>query len=146
MDGTLAAVLSVVLLTVLSASSTFLEPYDLLYDNAVLAFYKSDYESVVRHMEAALTSYSEVRRTKVRCRLRCQDQHQFEATFWDLHFFDVVLRRAACLNSCIEEKLGTQSVHKVSEDVVQDFNRRIDPIQLLTTGLSEGKKVELISI
>lgn len=125
MDGTLAAVLSVVLLTVLSASSTFLEPYDLLYDNAVLAFYKSDYESVVRHMEAALTSYSEVRRTKVRCRLRCQDQHQFEATFWDLHFFDVVLRRAACLNSCIEEKLGTQSVHKVSEDVVQDFNRRI---------------------
>lgn len=125
MDGNLAAVLPVVLLTVLSASSAFLEPYDLLYETAVQAFYKSDYESVVRHMEAALNSSAEVRCTKVRCRLRCQDQHQFEASFSDLRFFDIVLRRAACLNNCIDEKLGSQSYHKVSEDVVQDFNRRI---------------------
>lgn len=29
------------------------------------------------------------------------------------------------MNTCVEEKLGSQSVHKVSEDVVQDFHRRI---------------------
>uniref|UniRef100_A0A8C6WSY6 procollagen-proline 3-dioxygenase n=1 Tax=Neogobius melanostomus TaxID=47308 RepID=A0A8C6WSY6_9GOBI len=125
MDGNSAAALPVVLLTVLSISSAFLQPYDLLYDNAVQAFSQSDYGSVVRHMEAALSSFSELRRTKVRCRLRCQDQHQFESNFTDLGFFYGVLRRAACMNPCIEEKLGAQSLHKVSEDVLQDFNRRI---------------------
>ncbi|XP_026201042.1 prolyl 3-hydroxylase 2 [Anabas testudineus] len=128
MDGNFppAAVLSVVLLTVaLSSSAAFLEPYDLLYDNAVQAFYSGDYGNVVRFMEGALSSYREVRRTKVRCRLRCQDQHPFDQALSDLRFFDVVLRRAACMNTCIEEKLGTQSVHKVSEDVAQDFHRRI---------------------
>lgn len=116
---------AVLLCAALSSSAAFLEPYDLLYDTAVRAFYSSDYDGVVRHMEAALSSHREVRRTKVRCRLRCQDQHPFEETFSDLRFFDAVLRRAACMDRCIEEKLGAQSVHKVSEDVVQDFNRRI---------------------
>uniref|UniRef100_A0A3P8S742 procollagen-proline 3-dioxygenase n=1 Tax=Amphiprion percula TaxID=161767 RepID=A0A3P8S742_AMPPE len=128
MDGNSppAAVWCVVLLcAALSSSAAFLEPYDLLYDTAVRAFYSSDYGGVVRSMEAALSSHREVRRTKVRCRLRCQDQHPFEETFSDLRFFDAVLRRAACMDKCIEEKLGAQSVHKVSEDVVQDFNRRI---------------------
>uniref|UniRef100_A0A4W6FF22 procollagen-proline 3-dioxygenase n=1 Tax=Lates calcarifer TaxID=8187 RepID=A0A4W6FF22_LATCA len=129
MDGNFspASISAVVLLltVALSSSAAFLEPYDLLYDNAVQAFYSSDYENVVRYMEGALSSCREVRRTKVRCRLRCQDQHPFDDTFSDLRFFDVVLRRAGCMNKCIEEKLGTQSVHKVSEDVVQDFNRRI---------------------
>lgn len=128
MDGNFspAAISSVVLLTVvLSSSAAFLEPYDLLYDDAVRAFYNNDYNNVVRYMEGALSSYTEVRRTRVRCRLRCQDQHPFDETFGDLRFFDVVLRRAACMNTCIEEKLGSQSVHKVSEDVVQDFHRRI---------------------
>ncbi|XP_054871615.1 prolyl 3-hydroxylase 2 [Amphiprion ocellaris] len=128
MDGNSppAAVWCVVLLcAALSSSAAFLEPYDLLYDTAVRAFYSSDYGGVVRYMEAALSSHREVRRTKVRCRLRCQDQHPFEETFSDLRFFDAVLRRAACMDKCIEEKLGAQSVHKVSEDVVQDFNRRI---------------------
>uniref|UniRef100_A0A8C4GJK1 procollagen-proline 3-dioxygenase n=1 Tax=Dicentrarchus labrax TaxID=13489 RepID=A0A8C4GJK1_DICLA len=104
---------------------TVLEPYDLLYDNAVQAFYNNDYSDVVRFMEGALSSYTEVRRTRVRCRLGCQDQHPFDASFSDLVFFDVVLKRAACMNKCIEEILGSQSVHKVSEDVVQDFQRRI---------------------
>ncbi|KAM4628667.1 prolyl 3-hydroxylase 2 [Polymixia lowei] len=121
-----SGILSAVLLAVLLCSSTaVLEPYDLLYDNGVHAFYNNDYKSVVRYMEAALGSYAEVRRSKVRCRLRCQDQHPFDATFADLQFFDVVLRRSACMNTCIEEKIGTQSMHTVSEDVIQDFHRRI---------------------
>uniref|UniRef100_A0AAQ4R8N2 procollagen-proline 3-dioxygenase n=1 Tax=Gasterosteus aculeatus aculeatus TaxID=481459 RepID=A0AAQ4R8N2_GASAC len=76
-------------------------------------------------MEGALRACKEVRSSRVRCRLRCQDQHPFDATFSDLRFPDVVLRRAACMNACIEERIGTQSMHKVGEDVVQDFHRRI---------------------
>ncbi|XP_076009315.1 prolyl 3-hydroxylase 2 [Genypterus blacodes] len=129
MDGNFpqaGVLVSFVLLTAaLSSSVAFLEPYDLLYDDAVRAFSDSDYTNVVRYMEGALGSYAEVQRTKVRCRLRCQDQHPFDAAFTDLRFFDVVLRRSACINPCIEEKLGAQSVHKVSEDVLQDFHRRI---------------------
>uniref|UniRef100_A0A671YYZ5 procollagen-proline 3-dioxygenase n=1 Tax=Sparus aurata TaxID=8175 RepID=A0A671YYZ5_SPAAU len=115
----------ILLAAALSTSTAFLEPYDLLYDNAVQAFYNSDYHNVVRYMEGALSSYAEVRRTRVRCRLTCQDQHPFDETFMDLRFSDAVLQRAACMNRCIEEKLGSQSVHKVSEDVLQDFHRRI---------------------
>lgn len=120
-------ILSVFLLfsDLLLCSAAFLEPVDLLYDSAVQAFYGSDYESVVRYMEGALSSHRGVRRTRIRCRLRCQDQHPFHKTFSDLRFFDVVLRRTVCMNACIEAKLGTQSVHKVSDEVIQDFNRRI---------------------
>lgn len=117
--------LPVLLSAVLPSSAGVLEPYDLLYDNAVEAFYSADYESVVRYMEGALSSHRQVRATRVRCRLRCQDQHPLDESFSDLRFFDSVLRRAACMNKCIEEKVGTQSLHKISEDVVQDFNRRI---------------------
>ncbi|XP_004570276.2 prolyl 3-hydroxylase 2 isoform X1 [Maylandia zebra] len=128
MDGNLFPTLiflPVLLSAVLPSSAGVLEPYDLLYDNAVEAFYSADYESVVRYMEGALSSHRQVRATRVRCRLRCQDQHPLDESFSDLRFFDSVLRRAACMNKCIEEKVGTQSLHKVSEDVVQDFNRRI---------------------
>lgn len=120
-----AAALSVVVLGVALSSAALLEPHDLLYDDAVRAFYGGDYRSVVRFMEGALGSHAQLRRTKVRCRLRCQDQHPFDDAFSDLRFFDVVLRRAACVNACVEQKLGSQSLHRVSEDVVQDFNRRI---------------------
>lgn len=125
MDASFPPAAILLLTVVLSSSTAFLEPYDFLYDNAVQAFYSSDYINVVRYMEGALSSYAEVRRTRVRCRLRCQDQHPFDEAFSDLRFFDAVLRRAACMNKCIEEILGSQSVHKVSEDVVQDFHRRI---------------------
>lgn len=121
-----ARLLSKVLLTVLLATcAAFLEPFDLLYENAVQAFYNSDYDNVVRYMEGAISSHRELRRTRIRCRLRCQDQHQLGEVFSESRFFDAVIRRAACMNACVEKELGSQSVHKVSEDVVQDFNRRI---------------------
>ncbi|XP_056132877.1 prolyl 3-hydroxylase 2 [Lampris incognitus] len=135
MDGTsspgLARSLFLLLVVLLSSSVAFIEPCDLLYDQAVQAFYKGDYGGVVRSMEGALHSYAQVRRSKVGCRLRCEDQHPFDdddaaaAAVAELRFFDVVLRRSACMNGCIEDKLGTQSMHRVSEDVVQDFHRRI---------------------
>uniref|UniRef100_A0A3B5KTW0 procollagen-proline 3-dioxygenase n=1 Tax=Xiphophorus couchianus TaxID=32473 RepID=A0A3B5KTW0_9TELE len=136
-------ILSVFLLfsDLLLCSAAFLEPVDLLYDSAVQAFYGGDYESVVRYMEGALSSHRGVRHTRIRCRLRCQDQHPFHKTFSDLRFFDVVLRRTVCMNACIEAKLGTQSVHKVSDEVIQDFNRRI-PYNYLQLAYQKLKQPE----
>ncbi|XP_061539961.1 prolyl 3-hydroxylase 2 [Phycodurus eques] len=125
MDANFLVVFTAVLLASVPPSSATLEPYDLLYDDAVRAFYSGDYGGVVRTMERALSSYGGLRRSRVRCRLRCQDQHPFGDAVSDLAFFDVVLRRAACVDGCIEQDIGVQSMHKVSEDVVQDFRRRI---------------------
>ncbi|XP_066503478.1 prolyl 3-hydroxylase 2 [Hoplias malabaricus] len=102
-----------------------LEPYDLLYDNGVEAFSKGDYAGVVRYMEKALQTFSKVRETKIRCRLTCEEQHRIDGSANTELFFDSVLHRAVCLNHCIESQIGSQSVHKVSEDVIQDFHRRI---------------------
>ncbi|KAM6963057.1 prolyl 3-hydroxylase 2 [Aplochiton taeniatus] len=126
---------------IFSSTTASLEPYDLLYDNGVEAFYTSDYTNVVRYMEGALSSYAVARQTKVRCRLMCQNQHPFDATSSDLQFFDVVLRRSSCLNECIEEKLGTQSMHKISEDVIQDFQRRI-PYNYLQLAYQKLKQLD----
>ncbi|KAK1168406.1 prolyl 3-hydroxylase 2-like [Acipenser oxyrinchus oxyrinchus] len=119
--------ISVLLQTLLLCSTAAsLEPYDLLYASGVEAFYRHDYENVVLYMEKALASYTELRQTKVQCRLGCNDQHPFDASFSDLAFFSAVLKRAACLNECMESKVGQQlSVHLVSGDVVQDFSRRV---------------------
>lgn len=111
--------------TLLYSAYALLEPYDLLYDNGVEAFYSSDYKNVVSYMERALSSYSELRRTKVRCRLQCKEKHPFDVSSSDLRFFDAVLHRASCLNECIDSVVGSQSMHRVSDDVIQDFHRRI---------------------
>uniref|UniRef100_A0A674CNK5 procollagen-proline 3-dioxygenase n=1 Tax=Salmo trutta TaxID=8032 RepID=A0A674CNK5_SALTR len=139
----IGSILSIVLQALLLSSSSHgsLEPYDLLYNNAVEAFYRSDYRDVVRHMEGALSSYAEVRQTKVRCRLRCQNQHPFDSASMDLQFFDVVLRRSNCQNECIEETVGTQSMHRVSEDVIQDFHRRI-PYNYLQLAYQKLKQLD----
>ncbi|RXN18035.1 prolyl 3-hydroxylase 2 [Labeo rohita] len=115
--------LTCILQTLLLSSAT-LQPFDLLYHNGVEAFYKGDYGNVVRYMESALKSFSEVRQTRIRCRLKCGDQHRFDNFLTD-KIFEVILYRGHCLNQCIEGKIGAQSMHKVSEDVIQDFNRRI---------------------
>ncbi|KAA0712283.1 Prolyl 3-hydroxylase 2 [Triplophysa tibetana] len=118
--GVLTCILQALLL-----SSATLQPFDLLYNNAVEAFYKGEYGDVVRYMESALSSFSEVRETRISCRLRCTDHHRFGDLQIEEAFFEVILHRANCMNECIERKLGAQSMHKVSDDVIQDFNRRI---------------------
>ncbi|TRY96934.1 hypothetical protein DNTS_014282 [Danionella cerebrum] len=105
-------------------SSASLEPFDLLYHNGVQEFYNGDYAKAVHFMERALDTFSEVRRTRIRCRLKCREHHAFEG-FATEKVFEVILHRANCLNNCIEGRIGLQSVHKVSEDVIQEFNRRI---------------------
>lgn len=123
MNPKLYGFLTCILQTLLLSSAT-LEPFDLLYENGLEAFHKGDYGNVVRYMESALSSFSEVRQTKIRCRLKCRDQHRFDSLLTD-KFFEAILYRAHCLNECFEGKLGAQSMHKVSEDVSQDFSRRI---------------------
>ncbi|XP_030640483.1 prolyl 3-hydroxylase 2 [Chanos chanos] len=122
-------------------TTAVLEPYDLLYDNGVEAFYRGDYKEVVKYMEKALSSFTELRQTKTRCRLKCKDRHRFDGYKSDLQFFDTLLRRASCLNKCIESKIGPQSMHKVSEDVIQDFHRRI-PYNYLQMAYYKLKQVD----
>ncbi|XP_062868503.1 prolyl 3-hydroxylase 2 [Trichomycterus rosablanca] len=118
--GALTIIFQIVLL-----SAATLEPYDMLYASGVEALNQGDYASVVMYMEGALRSFSEVRQTRIGCSLKCNDEHELSSSATELHLFDVVLRRAACLSDCIETKIGPQSMHKVSEDVLQDFRRRI---------------------
>ncbi|XP_051977203.1 prolyl 3-hydroxylase 2-like [Xyrauchen texanus] len=124
MNSRIFSFITCILQTLLLSSAT-LVPFDLLYDNGVQAFYNGDYDKVVRYMESALGSFSEVRQTRVRCRLKCRDQHRFDGLLIEEKFFEVILHRAHCANECIERKLGAQSMHKVSDDVIQDFHRRI---------------------
>ncbi|XP_051551270.1 prolyl 3-hydroxylase 2-like [Myxocyprinus asiaticus] len=124
MNSRIYGFITCILQTLLLSSAT-LEPFDLLYDSGVQAFYKGEYDKVVRYMESALGSFSEVRQTRIRCRLKCRDQHRFDGLLIEEKFFEVILHRAHCANECIERKLGAQSMHKVSDDVIQDFHRRI---------------------
>uniref|UniRef100_A0A4W4FLY8 procollagen-proline 3-dioxygenase n=1 Tax=Electrophorus electricus TaxID=8005 RepID=A0A4W4FLY8_ELEEL len=118
-----------------------LSPYDLLYHNGIEAFSRGDYTNVVRYMEKALRSFSEVHETKIRCRLKCKDQHSLDRFLTDLQLFDVILRRAACLNDCTERKIGPQSMHKVTEEVTQDFNRRV-PYNYLQLAYQKLKQLD----
>ncbi|KAL7837766.1 hypothetical protein SRHO_G00274770 [Serrasalmus rhombeus] len=114
-----------------------LEPYDLLFDNAVEAYYKQDWLSVILHMERALKHKSMVRKVRTECRLACANHTAFEEAMpgvgapipgtgavEDLGFFQKVLKRAECVSSCESEKLGPPSLHKVGDDVELEFKKR----------------------
>ncbi|KAG7477705.1 hypothetical protein MATL_G00072570 [Megalops atlanticus] len=114
-----------------------LEPYDMLFDNAVEAYYKQDWISVILNMERALRNKVAVRRVRAHCRLSCANQTAFgdpipglgvpvpgTGSVEDLGFFQKILKRASCVNSCESEKLGPPSYHKVSEEVELEFKKR----------------------
>lgn len=119
-------------------SSRFvLEPYDFLFDSAVEAYQKGDWYSVILNMEKALRNRAMVRKVKVQCRLGCANQTSFSdhlagvgvpipgaGSLEDLGFFQKVLRRADCVSSCELQKLGSPTMHQVTEDVLLEFNKR----------------------
>ncbi len=112
-------------------SSRFvLEPCDFLFDTAVEAYYKGDWLSVILNMEKALRNKATVRNVKVQCRLSCANQTALgvpipgAGSVEDLGFFQKILRRADCVNSCETEKLGSSTMHQVTEDVQLEFNKR----------------------
>ncbi|XP_036415919.1 prolyl 3-hydroxylase 1 [Colossoma macropomum] len=114
-----------------------LEPYDLLFDNALEAYYRQDWLSVILHMERALKHKSMVRKVRTECRLACANHTAFEeaipgvgapipgaGSVEDLGFFQKVLKRAECVSSCESEKLGPPSLHKVGDDIELEFKKR----------------------
>ncbi|MGH0126939.1 UNVERIFIED_CONTAM: hypothetical protein FKN15_029996 [Acipenser sinensis] len=118
-------------------SNAPLEPYDLLYDNAIEAYYILDWKSVILNMERALRNKGALRRAKAHCCLLCANQTGFGEPLpglgmalpgmgpvEDLGFFQKVVKRAACIHECEMEKVGPASLHKVSEEVALEFRKR----------------------
>uniref|UniRef100_A0A8B9J5R7 procollagen-proline 3-dioxygenase n=1 Tax=Astyanax mexicanus TaxID=7994 RepID=A0A8B9J5R7_ASTMX len=115
-----------------------LEPYDLLFDNAVEAYYRQDWLSVILNMERALRNKGMIRRVRTECRLACANHTGFgepvpgvaappvpgAGSLEDLGFFQKVLKRAECVSACEAVKLGPPSLHKVSEAVELEFKKR----------------------
>lgn len=114
-----------------------LEPYDFLFDSAVEAYQKGDWYSVILNMEKAIRNRAMVRKVKVQCRLSCANQTSFSdhlagvgvpipgaGSLEDLGFFQKILKRAECVSSCELDKLGSPTMHQVTEDVQQEFSKR----------------------
>lgn len=119
------------------SSHFVLEPYDLLFDSAVEAYYKGNWFSVILNMEKALRNKATVRRVKTQCRLSCANQTAFgeqlagggapvpgSGSLADLGFFQNILNRAHCVKTCESEKLGSPTFHEVTEDVELEFRKR----------------------
>ncbi len=119
------------------SSHFVLEPYDFLFDTAVEAYYKGDWLSVILNMEKALRNKATVRNVKAQCRLSCANQTAFgdrlaglgvpipgAGSVEDLGFFQKILKRADCVNSCETEKLGSPTLHQVTEEVELEFSKR----------------------
>ncbi|XP_016123772.1 prolyl 3-hydroxylase 1-like [Sinocyclocheilus grahami] len=113
------------------------EPYDLLFDNAVEAYYKQDWLAVILNMERALRNKAALRKIQTHCRLSCANHTAFGDPFSgvgvpipgtgaveDLAFFHRILKRADCVNACESEKLGPPTLHKVSETIELEFKKR----------------------
>ncbi|XP_072308117.1 prolyl 3-hydroxylase 1 [Eucyclogobius newberryi] len=115
----------------------FLEPYDFLFDTAVDAYNKGDWLSVILNMEKALRNKAAVHRVKAECRLNCANQTAFSeplsglgvpipgaSSVDDLGFFQKILKRADCVNSCENEKLGPPTMHLASAETELEFKKR----------------------
>uniref|UniRef100_A0A4W5RTP5 procollagen-proline 3-dioxygenase n=1 Tax=Hucho hucho TaxID=62062 RepID=A0A4W5RTP5_9TELE len=119
------------------SSNVILEPYDLLFDTAVEAYYKGDWMTVILNMERALRNKAAIRRVKAHCRITCANQSAFgeplssmvvpvpgAGSVEDLGFFQKIMKRADCVNTCESEKIGPPTIHKVTEDVDHEFKKR----------------------
>uniref|UniRef100_A0A8C2ER80 Prolyl 3-hydroxylase 1 n=1 Tax=Cyprinus carpio TaxID=7962 RepID=A0A8C2ER80_CYPCA len=129
---------TVVLFTLCDTQSNgIFEPYDLLFDNAVEAYYKEDWLAVILNMERALRNKAALRKIQTHCRLSCANHTAFGDPFpgvgvpipgtgavEDLAFFQRILKRADCVNACESEKTGPPTLHKVSEAIELEFKKR----------------------
>uniref|UniRef100_A0A4W5MIV2 procollagen-proline 3-dioxygenase n=1 Tax=Hucho hucho TaxID=62062 RepID=A0A4W5MIV2_9TELE len=119
------------------SSNVILEPYDLLFDTAVEAYYKGDWMTVILNMERALRNKAAIRRVKAHCRITCANQSAFgeplssivvpipgAGSVEDLVFFQKIMNRADCVNTCESDKIGPPTIHKITEDVDLEFKKR----------------------
>ncbi|XP_034441825.1 prolyl 3-hydroxylase 1 isoform X6 [Hippoglossus hippoglossus] len=129
--------LSFILPLCTAGSPWVLEPYDILFDTAVDAYNKGDWLTVILNMEKAIRNKAMVRNVKAQCRLSCANNTAFgepvaglgvpvpgAGSVDDLGFFQKILKRADCVNSCETEKLGSRTFHLVSEEVKLEFKKR----------------------
>ncbi|XP_067873581.1 prolyl 3-hydroxylase 1 [Heterodontus francisci] len=111
-------------------SRTPLESYDRLFSAAVDAYYRNDWQGVIINMERALQNQAGLRRLKVHCWTHCNNKTRFVISnsgqdfFFDMNFFNTVLRKADCLKECEEDKLGPYSMHQISEELLLEFQKR----------------------
>ncbi|KAL2090859.1 hypothetical protein ACEWY4_013122 [Coilia grayii] len=130
------------------------EPYDLLFDNAVEAYYKGDWMTVILNMERALKNRSLLRKIKAQCRLACASNTTFgqiipgvglaipgAGSIEDLGFFQSIMKRADCITSCETEKLGPNTLHKISDEVQLEFRKRT-PYNYLQVAYFKIKKLD----
>ncbi|XP_073441594.1 prolyl 3-hydroxylase 1 [Dendrobates tinctorius] len=108
-----------------------LEPYDLLYDSGVQAYYREDWPSVILSMEKALRNRELLRRNRITCRMQCANTSDYstQTAGWgpvqDLRFFQRVLERADCVRSCERHKMGAPSTYfAASEELELEFRKR----------------------
>ncbi|XP_073512915.1 prolyl 3-hydroxylase 1 [Phyllobates terribilis] len=108
-----------------------LEPYDLLYDNGVQAYYREDWPSVILSMEKALRNRELLRRNRITCRMQCANTSDYstQSPGWgpvqDLSFFQRVLERADCVRRCERHNMGASSTYYVaSEELELEFRKR----------------------
>ncbi|KAM8927282.1 prolyl 3-hydroxylase 1 [Pelodytes ibericus] len=108
-----------------------LEPYDLLYDGGVEAYYRGDWHSVILAMEKALRSRELLRLHRLNCRQHCANLTGFSQPppAWgpvqDLGFFRTVLARADCLRSCEMQRIGAASTYYLAgEEMELEFRKR----------------------
>lgn len=108
---------------------------DLLFAEGTAAYARGDWPGVVLSMERALRSRAALRALRLRCRTRCAADFPWKldpdsapsltqasgaAALHDLHFFEGLLRRAACLRRC----LGPPAAHSLSEELELEFHKR----------------------
>uniref|UniRef100_UPI00398EB076 prolyl 3-hydroxylase 1 n=1 Tax=Pristiophorus japonicus TaxID=55135 RepID=UPI00398EB076 len=124
-----------------------LESYDRLFSAAVEAYYRSDWQGVIINMERALQNQVALRRTKIRCRAHCAHKAGFAISgggqdfFFDMNFFNTVLRKADCLRECEDAKLGPYSMHQISEELLLEFHKRT-PYNYLQMAYFKIKKLD----
>lgn len=93
--------------------SLYNKPFTNLYDIGVQAYLENNWNDCIVYLELAIHEFKVYRQGAINCRLQCQYQNDREEPFYQvttdgLQFFDLILKRTVCLNSCYKKVLKQQ--------------------------------------
>lgn len=93
--------------------SLYDQPFTKLYDRGVQAYLENNWNDCIVYLEIAVHEFKVYRQGTINCRLQCQYQNEREEPFYQvttdgLQFFDLILKRTVCLNSCYKKALKQQ--------------------------------------
>ncbi|XP_063703421.1 prolyl 3-hydroxylase 1-like [Culicoides brevitarsis] len=104
-------------------------PFTELYDIGVGAYLENNWNDCIVYLEIAVHEFKVYRQAVVNCRLQCAYQSEREEPFYDvksdnLQFYDLMLKRTFCLNSCYKKVLKPQYLPPffVSQYYFERFN------------------------